>query len=701
MMVEKTEIAHSSSYLSDYLLPLGLVVTLTVMIVPLPSIILDMLLATSITFALIILLVAMYSLKPLDFSSFPSVLLVITLFRLSLNIASTRLILLNGDGGPAAAGQVIKSFGNFIVGGNYAVGLIVFIILVIINFIVITKGSGRIAEVAARFTLDAMPGKQMSVDADLNAGLITEDEARRRRLEIAEEADFYGSMDGASKFIKGDAIAGILITIINILGGFVIGVLQKGMTASDAASTYTLLTIGDGLVSQIPALLISTSAGIIMTRVASGSHMGRQMAGQIVTQPRALASAALILFFFGLMPGLPHLAFLTLSTITGAVAYKNFKKKDILVKRDELEKEDEPPPEKPPPEDMKEVTPVDLLGLEVGYRLVNLVDSSQGGELLDRIRAIRRQFAKEMGFIIPQVHIQDNLQIKPEEYVVYIKGIEVAKGQLLPNHYMAINPGTVQGELEGIPTKEPAFGLPAIWVEEKDKEKAQMMGYTVVNLATVVATHMSELIKTHMHEFLMRQETQALIDTLAKEHPKVVEELIPNLLTLGGVQKVLQNLLRERISIRDLLTILETLADYAVHTKDPDILAESVRQRLARQITKQYLTDTGEIPVMMMDQAIEETISKAVQNTQLGSYLSLEPNLAQKILNQIKEASTEVASLGHQPVVLTSPEIRRHLFRFMERFLPNVAVLSHGEISGDVKVQTLKLIRIENAHQTV
>ena len=699
-MAEKIEMSNDSSF-SDYLLPLGLVVTLTIMIVPLPSIILDMLLATSITFSLIILLVAMYSLKPLEFSAFPSVLLVITLFRLSLNIASTRLILLNGDGGPSAAGQVIRSFGNFIVGGNYAVGLIVFIILVIINFIVITKGSGRIAEVAARFTLDAMPGKQMSIDADLNAGLIAEDEARSRRMEIAEEADFYGSMDGASKFIKGDAIAGILITMINLLGGLVIGVLQKGMAVSDAASTYTLLTIGDGLVSQIPALLISTSAGIIMTRVASGSHMGRQMAGQIVAQPKALASTSLILFFFGLMPGLPHVAFLTLSAITGTIAYNNFQKKDMLDKRKELEKESEPPPEKPPPEDMKEVAPVDLLGLEVGYRLVNLVDSSQGGELLDRIRAIRRQFAKDMGFIVPQVHIQDNLQIKPEEYVVYIKAIEVARGQLLPNHHMAINPGTVQGELDGIPTKEPAFGLPAIWVEEKDKEKAQMMGYTVVNLATVVATHISEVIKTHMHEFLMRQETQSLVDTLAKEHPKVVEDLIPNLLTLGGVQKVLQNLLKERISIRDLLTILETLADYAVHTKDPDILAESVRQRLARQITTLYLTDNREIPVIMMDQALEETISRAVQNTQLGSYLTLEPNLAQEILRQITDASAEMASSGHQPVLLTSPEIRRHLFKFLERFLPNVAVLSHGEISGDVKVQTLKLIRIENAHQTV
>src|SRR3990172_7244866 len=570
---------------ADLALPLGIVGILFVMILPIPTLLLDLFLTFNITAAIIILLVAVYVKKPLDFSTFPILLLVTTLFRLSLNVASTRLILLHGAEGPEAAGQVIKSFGNFVVGGNYAVGFVVFAILVIINFMVITKGAGRIAEVAARFTLDAMPGKQMAIDADLNAGLIGDEEARKRRKEVALEADFYGAMDGASKFVRGDAVAGILIAVINIIGGIIVGGLQQGLPVTEAAATYTLLTVGDGLVAQIPALVLSPAAGIVVSNVNSGTGLSESIGKQFVLNPKPILIASGILFIFGLVPGLPHVAFLVLSIATGAVGYLVYKNSEA---RDAQEASDKEKAARPAPkkEAADEVPLIDTLSLEVGYRLIPLVDSSEGGELLERIKAIRRQFAEDMGIMVQPVHIKDNLQLKPSEYVFLVKGVEVARGELLAGHSLAIDPGTAQPRLYGLATTDPAFGLPSIWVADTQVEKAQLMGYTVVNHSAVIATHVTEVIRSHANEILGRQEVQGLLDKAAKTHPKVVEELVPGLMSLGAVQKVLQNLLKERVSIRDLQTVLETLADYATMTKDNDLLTEYVRMNLARQISK-------------------------------------------------------------------------------------------------------------------
>ncbi|MCK5009710.1 MAG: flagellar biosynthesis protein FlhA, partial [Deltaproteobacteria bacterium] len=644
---------------SDVMMAVGMVGILVIMIIPIPTICMDIFLSFNITLSVVVLLVAMYTLKPLDFSVFPSLLLVATLFRLSLNVASTRLILLHGNEGITAAGQVIKAFGSFVVGGNYVVGLVVFLILVIINFVVITKGATRIAEVAARFTLDAMPGKQMSIDADLNAGIITDAEARMRRSDISREADFYGAMDGASKFVRGDAIAGIVITLVNILGGLIIGVLQQGMSLSAAAQNYTLLTIGDGLVSQIPALVVSTAAGIVVTRAASEAHLGNEMIDQLTKHPRAITIASAVIVFFGFVPGLPTLPFIMLGSLAGGVAYTTFKsKRAVMTKREEEREEGK---KGKGVEQVEALLPLDLLELEVGYGLIPLVDTEQGGELLERVKSIRRQLALDMGVIVPPMHIRDNLQLKPNQYSIIIKGVEIAGGELMPGYCLAMNPGDVKAEIEGIPTKEPAFGIPALWVGEKDKEKAQIAGYTVVDLSTVIATHISEVLKIHAYELLGRQEVQALVDNLAIERPKVIEELIPNLLSLGAIQKVLQNLLREQVSIRDLLTIVETLADYAPITKNTDILTEYVRQRLARSISKQYETPEGEIALVTLDGEIEELVSNAVQHTEHESYLSLEPAVAQKILSQINGAVEKFTSMNYQPIVLCTPGVRPHL----------------------------------------
>ncbi len=676
----------------EFLLPLGIVGILFVMILPVPPIILDLLLSFNITVAIIILLVAVYVTKPLDFSTFPILLLVTTLFRLSLNVASTRLILLNGDKGPGAAGEVIRSFGNFVVGGNYAVGFVIFAILVIINFIVITKGAGRIAEVAARFTLDAMPGKQMAIDADLNAGLIGDEEARRRRKEVGMEADFYGAMDGASKFVRGDAVAGILITLINILGGLVIGVAQQGLEIGEAARTYTLLTVGDGLVAQIPALIISTAAGLVVSNVNTDSSLSESLGKQFSMHSKPIYIASGILFIFGLIPGLPHVAFFVLSAGTGAVAYV-VSRKAAAAREVQVQKEisDKKPVKKEGPE---EVPLIDTLGLEVGYRLIPLVDSSEGGELLERIKAIRKQFAEEMGLTVPSVHIKDNLQLKPSEYVFLVKGVEVARGELMTGHSLAIDPGNARGGLEGIETVDPAFGLPSIWVPDAQQEKAQHYGYTVVNHSAVVATHITEVVKAHAHEILGRQEVQTLLDKVAKSHPKVVEELVPAHLSLGGVQKVLQNLLRERVSVRDLQTILETLADYAPMTKDTDLLTEYVRMNLARQISKNHQAANATIDAVALNQEIEDAIARSVQETPQGSFMSLEPNMAQKILLKLKENLEEVIAKGHQPVLLVSHQTRRFVRKLTERAFPGIPVLSHNEISQNVKVQTLKVVRL-------
>ncbi|MDH4320823.1 MAG: flagellar biosynthesis protein FlhA [Desulfobulbaceae bacterium] len=681
---------------SSLVVAVGVVAILMVMILPLKPLVLDLLLSTSITIGLVILMIAMYNTNPLDFSAFPSLLLVTTLFRLSLNIASTRLILLHGHEGQGAVGSVINSFGNFVVGGDYAVGLIIFLIMVLINFIVITKGSGRIAEVAARFTLDAMPGKQMAIDADLNSGLIDEEQAKLRRKEISSQAEFYGAMDGASKFVRGEAVAGLIIMVVNILGGFFIGVIRQGMDLANAAETYTLLTIGDGLVSQIPALIISTSAGIIVSRAASDDSMGKEFSKQFGMQPQALAVSSGIIMLFGMVPGLPHLPFLILGTLMGGVAYMAFQAKAQEEITQQKEKEEKKIAELPPgsPETVESLLGMDTLELEVGYGLIPLVDESQDGDLLERIRSIRRQFATEMGVIIPPLHVRDNLQLRPDEYVLQIKGVEAARGELMMGHHLAMDAGAAKRKIEGVPTTEPAFGLPALWIQPNRKDEAQVAGYTVVDPSTVVATHLTEILRSQAAELLGRQDTQKLLDHLAESQPKVVEELVPNLLTLGGVQKVLQNLLRERVSIRDLLTICETLADHAGMSKDPNILTEYVRQRLARSIVASFLDDQGNLPVLTLTTRTEDILRESIRQTEQGAYLSLEPNLAQRLLEAIEETAEKVTGEGHQPIIITTTILRRHLRQLLERFMPQILVLSHNELTSTTKIQSLGSIDI-------
>jgi flagellar biosynthesis protein FlhA len=680
---------------SDVFLAVAIVGILVFMVIPLPPGLLDILLSFNITFCLTIVLVATYIMKPLELSSFPSIILLATLFRLSLNIASTRMILLHGNEGTMAAGKVIKAFGSFVVGGNYVVGAIIFLILVIINFVVITKGAGRIAEVAARFTLDAMPGKQMSIDADLNAGLIDENEARERRMIISQEADFYGAMDGASKFVRGDAIAGVIITLINIVGGLAIGVLQNGMSFSHAAQNYTLMTVGDGLVTQIPALIISTAAGIVVSRAGSNSALGRQIVSQILLQPRAIGIASVVLLGFGLIPGLPTLPFMILSAMAGTVAYLVSQSRKTGLIKEEATKMLEA--KSKPPERLAALPPLDILALEVGYGLISLVDAEQDGTLLDRIKSIRRQIAQDIGIIVPPLHIQDNMQLKPAEYSILLKGNGIARGELMLNHYLAMNADNSNMKIEGVPTREPTYGLPAFWIKEGVREKAMAQGYTVVDLATVLTTHLSDAIRIHAHELLGRQEVQQLLDDLRNSHPKVVEELVPNLLPLGGVVKVLQNLLSEQIPIRDLLTILETLADWAPVTKDMDTLTEHVRQALARTITKLYQTSDGKIPLITLDQSVENAISGAIQQTGQGSFLALDPNIAKGIMESIARYITEFSSLNYRPVILCSVQIRSHFKKLVDRFIPNLVVLSYNEILNTVKIQSLGIVELSDA----
>jgi flagellar biosynthesis protein FlhA len=674
----------------------GVIAILMVMVIPLPPFLLDFLLALNITFSIIVILMSMYTVAPLDFSIFPSVLLVATLFRLALNVASTRLILLHGNEGALAAGKVIKSFGSFVVGGNYVVGLVVFTILVIINFVVITKGSGRIAEVAARFTLDAMPGKQMSIDADLNAGLIDESDARQRRDIIAKEAEFYGAMDGASKFVRGDAIAGIVITFINIIGGFVIGVLQKKMPIAAAAQNYTLLTVGDGLVTQIPALIVSTAAGMMVSRAASDSSMGVAFGKQFLAYPRASYMGSLVIFSFGLIPGLPHIPFMVLGIIVGGSVYLIDRKRRIQTaadavkdtKRDMLEKG---------AESVEHLLTVDPMELEVGYAIIPLVDREQSGEVLDRITSIRRQFALEMGMIIPPIHIRDNLNLKPSEYRIMIKGVEVDKYELMPNQFLAMDSGDVTKKVDGIPTKEPAFDLPAVWIPEDKQEEARFAGYAVVDNAAIIATHLTEIIRRNADQLLGRQEVQNLLDNIAGTNPKVVEELTPSLLSLGGIQKVLQNLLRENVSIRDMLTIVETLADYAPVTKDPDVLTEYVRQKLARAIVDTHIGEDGMLPVITLEQDVEDVLLNNIKHTEHGSYLSVEPNLATSIANSVSKEIEKIMTTGFQPALLCSPALRRHFRRMVEQFAPSITVLSHNELPNSIRLKSLGKVNIGHA----
>ena len=674
---------------SDIMAAMGLVSILMIMIIPLPPIVLDLFLSFNITIALLILVIALYTFKATEFSIFPSILLATTLLRLALNVASTRLILLHGDQGPSAAGKVIQSFGQFVVGGNYVVGIVVFTILVLINFMVIVKGAGRVAEVAARFTLDAMPGKQMAIDADLNAGLIDEDEARERRREISDEAAFHGAMDGASKFVKGDAIAGIIITLVNIGAGFVIGVLQKGMPIAEAAQNYTILTVGDGLVGQIPALIISTSAGLLVTRATGDKDFGTDLKTQFTSYSTAIWVVAGILLAFALIPGLPFLPFLILSISLGSLAYylDRKKEKEELIPQEQI---DSPQPRTS--ENYEEMLNVDLLELEVGYGLIPLVDANQDGELLGRIQSIRKQFAANNGFIVPPIHIKDNLQLNPNQYTFALKGIMVAECEVLPDHYMAMDPGIVTERIPGIDTVEPAFGLPAIWITEDRKEKAQIAGYTVVDCTTVVATHLTEIIKKHAHELIGRQEVQNLLDNLLKTYPKLVEELVPTVLSLGTIMRVLQNLLKEGVSIRDLRTILETMADWAPATQDTDILTEYVRHALSRTICSE-LTQDGVIPLITLAKDVEDIIQNAVQHREQGSYLAIDPQNAQKVLDAIGE-TTNAFQGGQIPTLLVNPQIRPHVRSLTERYYPALTIISHNEIAPNLKVKSLGTVTI-------
>jgi flagellar biosynthesis protein FlhA len=664
----------------------GLTGVIVMMVLPVPAFLLDLSLVMSIALSLTILIVSLYVKEALDFAAFPTVLLFSTLLRLALNVASTRLILLRGEEGTAAAGHVIEAFGQFVVAGNYAVGFIVFAILVIINFVVITKGATRIAEVAARFTLDAMPGKQMAIDADLNAGLINESEARQRRLRTQKEADFYGAMDGASKFVRGDAVAGLIILAVNLLGGFFVGVMQKGMTAGDAAQLYSLLSIGDGLVSQVPALIVSTAAGMVVTRTSSGGELGVEIVKQLLWNPRALAVVAVVLALFIFVPGFPAIPFFLAAAAVGGAAY-------YMSQQDALESLEAIAEAKPAGERADEPArpqSVDLIELEVGYELIPLVDTEHGA-VVERIRALRRQFLSDKGFVVPQIHIRDNLRLTSKQYVILIKGVEAGKGELKPSRLLAMNAsGAVHSDndLRGEATQEPAFGLPALWISTNDRERAETLGYTVVDPETVLITHISELVKRYAPELLTRQDVQRLLDGLAKENPKVVEELIPHHLTLGGVQKVLQNLLREEVPIRDLLSVVETLADYAPTIKDTDELTEHVRQALARTITSAYRSPEGLIPVMTFDAHIERMIRERHQEG-----LSLEPQAAQRIMTAVQRSVESFTKRGQLPVFLAGTNVRRHLRQLISHYMPQVAVLSHNEIAAGVKIQSLGIIR--------
>ncbi|MFH1484627.1 MAG: flagellar biosynthesis protein FlhA [Chloroflexota bacterium] len=666
---------------SDIVLALAVVIIVGMMVVPLPSMLLDVLISINISLAITVLLVSMYTREPLEFSVYPSMLLILTLFRLALNISATRLILLHGH-----AGQVIESFGHFVVGGNYAVGVVVFVILVVIQFVVITNGAGRVAEVAARFTLDAMPGKQMAVDADLNAGLITENEARRRRRSVENEADFYGAMDGASKFVKGDAIAAVIIIIVNIIGGFVIGVLQLKMAPMEAVQTYILLTIGDGLVTQIPALLISTATGIIVTRAASQSNLGSDFARQLLANPRVLIIVAGILFLFALVPGLPKLPFLSVGGVIGATALivQRTAKRPAADEGDEEEAAGVPRQT----ESVAELLHVDPLELEIGYSLIPLVDADQGGSLLNRIAIVRRQAALELGLVVPTIRVRDNMQLPPSTYVVKLRSVEISRGELMVNQFLAMGVDPSESELEGIKTVEPAFGLPAIWISAAQRERAEAMGYTIVDPLSVLATHLTEVIRAYAPLILSRQDVQSLLNGLREEYPVVVEELIPGLLSLGEVHRVLQNLLSERISIRDMVTILETLANYARLSRDVDILSEHARHALARSITAQYREHDGAIHAFTIGPDIEELVAGYLQQSEHGLAITIEPRAARAVLESLVKGTEKMVTAGYQPLFLCSSKVRLALRRLSERLPTNLVVLSYDELAPSTEVRS-------------
>lgn len=673
---------------SDVMIAVAIITIVVMMIIPLPTLLLDMLICLNITIALLLVMAVIYNKEALDLSIFPSLLLITTLFRLALNISSTRLILLDGY-----AGEVITAFGNFVVGGNPVVGFIMFVILVAINFIVITKGSERVAEVSARFTLDAMPGKQMSIDADLNQGAITDAEAKIRREKIQHEADFFGAMDGASKFVKGDAIAAILIMFINISGGFIIGMLQRNLDAAQALQTYTLLTVGEGLVSQIPALLISTATGLIVTRAGAEGNIGSDMVGQLFRNDRIFFILTGVLLFFAVIPGLPGIPFFALSLACFFIGRLLKQGTEVKVETQKEEKKVQERKKATTPENIVSLLQVDPMELEIGYSLIPLVDTGQGGDLLDRIVMIRRQCALELGLVVPTIRIRDNIQIKPNAYIIKLKGIEIAKGELMLDHYLAMNSGTVFEEVPGIETTEPAFGLPALWIPENEREQAELNGYTVVDAVSVLATHLTEVIKQHADEILGRQETQNLVDNLKKTNQALVDEVVPDLMSVGEIQKVLANLLRERISIRDMATILEVLSDYARATKDTEILTEYVRHAMARQITQQNVQN-GTLPCITLDPALENRIAGGVQRTDHGSYVSLDPDSLQNLVNALNHELPKLTNMGYQPIVLTSPAVRLYFRKLVERSVPGLIVLSQAEIEQSVEIQILGVVKI-------
>ena len=678
---------------TDVLLAVGVVTILGVMIVPLPTYIMDLLLTLNISMALLVLMLTIYIAAPLELSVFPGLLLVLTLFRLSLNVASTRLILSQAD-----AGSLIAAFGDVVVRGNYIIGLIIFIIVIIIQFVVITRGAGRVAEVAARFTLDAMPGKQMAIDADLNAGLIDEEQARNRRLEIASEADFYGAMDGASKFVRGDAVAGILITLINIIGGFAIGVLQHDMTLAEAMSTYTLLTVGDGLVTQIPALITSTAAGLIVTRAASKENLGRNINQQLMGRPEAGLIAGPMLMSLGLIPGLPTWPFLLIGTILTSIAYLVRYTNRRREAREAVEAQEETRVEERPEDYLK----VDLLEVEIGYQLVPLVDAKQGGDLIERIVQIRKVAAIEMGFIVPPVRVRDNIQLRPNEYHIKIKGDPVARGELQAKSLLAIDPGGAEGAIEGTQTIDPAFGLPAWWIVDNQREKAELLGYNVVEPVAVLATHLTEVISANAAELMGRQETQHLIDEFRHSYPAVVEELVPDIVPIGRLQRVLQSLLSERVPVRDFRTVLETLADYA-DMKDNEVLTEYVRASLRRSICNMLLKEAPDegISVLTVSGEVEEMVRDAVQSTPAGITVALAPEAATLIFRQLNRLIDQMVANGQQPVVLTAPQIRLAFRKLTAANFPSLYVLSYNEIAPEVEVSAVGVVRLDHEDQEI
>ncbi|MTV47813.1 flagellar biosynthesis protein FlhA [Heliobacillus mobilis] len=688
MALPQSQAKSDSNNLAGIAVAIAVLATVVMMIVPLKPIFLDMLLIFNISIAILVLLVTMFIEGALEISIFPTLLLITTLFRLALNVSTTRLVLLDGY-----AGQVIEKFGTFVLGGSPVVGFIVFLILVIIQFIVITKGAERVAEVAARFTLDAMPGKQMAIDADLNTGLINESEAKKRRKDIQREADFYGAMDGAVKFVKGDAIAGIIILFVNIFGGFFIGLLQKNLTVTQAAMKYTILTVGDGLVTQIPALLISTATGVIVTRAASEANLGQDLLSQLFGYPRTLYIASGVLVVLGII-GLPPIPLLTMAAVLGFVGYRMDRtNKETAIA--EIEKAQEQEIEEiKKPENVVSLLNVDPLELEMGYALIPLVDVQQGGDLLDRVIMIRRQCALELGLVVPPIRLRDNMQLKPNAYSIKIKGVEVTNGEIMIDHYMAMAPGFDDGSIAGIDTKEPAFGLPAKWITPQLRDQAELAGYTVVDPPSVVATHLTEVIKTHAYEILGRQDVQGLVDHVKQTHPAVISELIPDLLSLGDLQKVLAGLLKERVPIRDLVTIMETLADHARMTKDTDVLIEYARQALARQIVKSYLLPgTNQLPVISLDPGLENNIREAIQQTEHGTYLAMDPMEAQKVIAALVKEVERVSQMGYQPVILCAPIVRLYFKRLTERAVPQLVVLSYNEIGTQLEVQTIGMVR--------